>query len=67
MICGGKNGPNGCYLADFSEDVAFAHHFMATCPPTTLPPYRSAAGIGYASKKLSKMAGNLASYPPNSW
>ena len=37
------------------------------CPPLcdyppTLPPYRSASGIGYASKKLSKMASNLASY-----
>ena len=28
---------------------------------------RSATGIGYANKKLSKMAGNLASYSPNSW
>ena len=42
---------NGCHLAGFSEDVAFAHHFMATRPSPTLPPYRSATGIGYASKK----------------
>ena len=33
----------------------------------TLPPCGSATGIGYASKKLSKMAGNSASYSPNSW
>ena len=35
-------------------------------PIPTLPPYRSATGIGYVSKKLSKMAGNSASYSPNS-
>ena len=31
----------------FSEDVAFARHFVATRSP---PPYRNASGIGYASK-----------------
>ena len=36
-------------------------------PTPTLPPYKNATGIGYARKKLSKMAGNLASYSPNSW
>ena len=30
--------------------VAFARHFVATHPPPTLPPYRSASGIGYESK-----------------
>ena len=33
-------------------------------------PYREnfrVYGIGYNSKKLSKMAGNSASYSPNSW
>ena len=35
--------------------------------PTLPPPCRSATGIGYASKKLSKMAGNVASYSPYSW
>ena len=49
-----ENGTNGWHVAVFSVDVAFAHHF------------RSASGIGYASKKLSKMAGNSASYPLNS-
>ena len=61
------NGTNGCHLAGFSEDIAFACHFVATCPSPTLPPYRSVSGIGYVSKQLSKMAGNLASYSPNNW
>ena len=39
-------------LAVFSKDVAFAYHFVAPRPPPTLPPYRSARGIDYASKKL---------------
>ena len=57
-ICGGENDTNGCHLTGFSEDVAFARHFVAT-----LPPYKSANGIDYASK----MVGNSASYSPNSW
>ena len=32
-------------------------------PTPTLPPYKSASGIGYISKKIFKMAGNSASYP----
>ena len=55
MICGGENGTNWSHLAGFSEDVAFARHFVATRPPPP-PPCRSATGIGYASKRLSKMA-----------
>ena len=51
---GGANDTSGCHLAVFSEDVAFACHFVATRPP---PPCRSASGIDYPSKKLSKMAG----------
>ena len=35
--------------------------------PATLWLCMSATGIGYASKKLSKMAGNSASYSPNIW
>ena len=35
-------------------------------PPPHLHPYRSACGIGYASIKIYKMAGNSASYPFNS-
>ena len=60
MICGGENDTNGCHLADFSEDVAFACHLVATHPPPTLPPYNSATGIGYASKSLFKKVGNSA-------
>ena len=48
---------------DLATALAFAHHFVAPHPPHTLPPYTSASSIGYASKKLSKMVGNLASYP----
>ena len=55
MICGGENDTNGCHFAGFSEDVAFACHFVAYHPPPTLPPCRSATDIGYTSKKLSKM------------
>ena len=50
----------------FTIDEAFSHHFMATHPPTTLSPYRSANGIGYTSKKSSKMLGNSDSYSLNS-
>ena len=51
-------------LAVFSKDVAFACHFVARRPPPTLPPYRSASGIDYASKKaIYTMMGNSASYP----
>ena len=32
MICGGENDTNGCHLAGFSEDVAFARHFVASHP-----------------------------------
>ena len=31
-MCGGDNGTNGCRLAVFTVDVAFACHFMATHP-----------------------------------
>ena len=62
VTCRGENGSNGSHFPIFSEDIAFAHHFMATCLPPILPPYMGATGIGYASKKLSKMAGNPASY-----
>ena len=61
MICVGENDVNGCHLAIFSVDVALACHFVAPYPPTLLL-YRSASGIGYTSKQLSKMAGNSASY-----
>ena len=53
VICGSENGTNGCHLAVFSVGGTFTHHFVATHPPPDLPPYRSASGIGYTSKKLS--------------
>ena len=59
MVCGVEHDTNGYHLAGFSEDVAFARHFG-------LPISRSATGIGYASKKLYKMAENSASYSPDS-
>ena len=67
VICGGENDTNGCHLADFSENVACARHFVASHPPPTLQPCRSTTDIGYTSKKLSKMMENSASYSPNSW
>ena len=69
MIYEGENGTNGCHLVGFSEDIAFAHHFVATCLTPTLPSYRSAPGIGYAPSigYASKKAENSASYSPISW
>ena len=46
-------------MAGFGEDIAFARHFVATLPPCGSG---NAIDIGYAGKKLSKMAGNSASY-----
>ena len=34
------------------KTVAFACHFVATHPPPTLPPCRSATDIGYTSKQV---------------
>ena len=62
MTCGSENGTNESNLAVFSEDITFVHHFMAPYLTNTLPPYRSASGIRYTSKKLSKMVSNSASY-----
>ena len=64
-LCG-ENDTSGCHLAVFSEDVAFARHFVATNLTPTLPSCRSASGIDYPSKKLSKMTGYSVSYPFNS-
>ena len=52
------DGTNGCHLTFFSEDVAFARHFMAIRPFPSHPT---------PVNKLSKMAGNSANYPLNSW
>ena len=58
---------NGCHLAGFGEDVPFVRHFMATHPPH--PPTLVGVLLVLATpvKKLSKIAGNSASYSPNSW
>ena len=56
-VCGGENDTSGCHLAVFSEDVTFAHHFMAihlTPPTPTLPPCRSASSIDYPVKSYLK-------------
>ena len=63
MTCEGENGRNGSYLDVFSDDIVFSCHFVASCLPHALPHYRSARDNGYASKKLSKMVGDSASYP----
>ena len=39
--------------------------WLPACPH--LPLYKGDSGIGYTSKKLSKMAGNSASHPLNNW
>ena len=57
MTCRGEYDIDGSHLAVYSEDVAFARHFIAPRPPY------STSGVCYASKKLSKMVGNSASYP----
>ena len=59
---GGENGTNRCHLAVFIEDVAFACHFMATCLPPPSSPIGVLVVLGISVKKLSKMAGNSASY-----
>ena len=64
MICGFENGTNGCNLAVFDVDVAFACHFVVPINGPHL--CRSARDVGYSSEN-SKMAGNSASYPFNSW
>ena len=33
VICGGENGTDGHYLAVFSVDVTFGHHFAVTHLP----------------------------------
>ena len=46
------NGTDGSYLAVFSEDVDFTHHFVATHLPPNLPPYRSVSDIGTPVKSI---------------
>ena len=56
-LAGGENDTNGCHLADFSEDVAFAHHFVAT---PLFHPTRVLLVLAMPVKSLSKKAGNSA-------
>ena len=51
VICRAENSTIGCHLAIFSDD-AFAHH---TVVPHYPYPYKSACGIDYVTKCLSKM------------
>ena len=58
-MCGGKNGIDGCHLAVFIVDIASPQPLYGSLP---IPPYESGSGVCYASKKLSKMVSNSASY-----
>ena len=62
MISGGANDTSRCHLAVFSEDVAVAHHFVATHPPAGM-----LVVLTTPVKKLSKMEGYSTSYSFNSW
>ena len=55
MICGDENDSNGCHLAVFSVDIAFACQFVVTHPSS---PYSSAMVLATPVKKLPEMANN---------
>ena len=63
MTCGGENGTNGSHSTIFSEDVAFAHHFVVPLSPPPSHPIRVLVAMAMPVKKLTKMAENPASYP----
>ena len=63
MTCGGEHGTNTSHFPVFSEDVAFAHHFVATYSPPPSHPVGVLVILATLVTKLSKMAGNPASYP----
>ena len=65
MTCGGENGTNGCYLAVFSENIVFAHHFVAPNHPLPIG-VLVVFVVATTVKKLSKMVDNSASYTVNS-
>ena len=67
MIYGGENGTNGCHLAGFSEDIAFARHFMVTLPPPYSHLIRILLVLATPVKELFTMVENSAGYSPNSW
>ena len=59
MTCGGDNDTNGSHFPVFSEDIAFACHFVATRLPPTFPPYIGVlVALATPVKELSKMLGN---------
>ena len=64
---GGENDTNECHFASFSEDIAFARHFVSTRLSHTLTPSHPIGVLlvlAMPVKKLSKMAENSASYYP---
>ena len=46
VIYGAENSINWCQIAAIWLCLIFARHFVATHPPATLQPYRSACGTG---------------------
>ena len=62
MTCGDENGTIVSHFPVFSEDAAFAYHFMATRPPPHSHPIGVLVVLA-VTVKLSKMAGKQASYP----
>ena len=66
MICVSENNASGCHLAVFSKDVAFAHHFVATYPPSLSHSIGVLVILTTPVIKLFKMASYSASYPFNS-
>ena len=53
-------------MAVFSVYIVFAYHFVAFHHPPPFIPVGVFVVFGYASKKVSKKAGNSARYPVNS-
>ena len=61
---GGANGTDGHHLVVYSVDVTFGCNFMAT----HLPSHSIGVLVVLATPvKVSRKAGNSASYPPNIW
>ena len=64
---GTENGTNGHHLAVFSINITFTHHFVAPHHPPPSIHMGELVALAMPVKKLSKMVGNTASYPFNSW
>ena len=54
MICRGENETNGCHLAGFSEDIAFASHWW----------YRTVGEIAWVARTRFLTCMDLASWLP---